>query len=418
MSTFVPSQRVAGMHESPSMAAAQHVRELRASGRQILDLTAGEPDFDTPANVAAAAINAINAGATRYTPVNGTPELRAAIAKRANLRTGLSYDDAHITVGSGAKQVIFNALMATVDAGDEVIVPAPYWVSYPTMIQIHGGTPVVVECTESDGFVLTAERLTAAITASTKWVIINSPSNPTGAVYSEEQLASLAAVFEQHPHINILWDEIYDEITFNGPAPNIAAVAPQLRDRILVVNGVSKTYAMTGWRLGYGLGNPELIRAINAIQSQSTSCASSISQAAAVEALNGEQKFVAAALNRYRDRKDTAYRMISDIEGLMPIKPAGAFYLFINCGAILGSRTPSGRTLSTDVDVTDYILEKYSVATIPGSAFGASPYFRITCATSDETLETAILAIREAVTNLEPPAASRVAEQNDFIQTS
>ncbi|MGC0367131.1 aspartate aminotransferase [Rhodococcus sp. 27YEA15] len=405
MSNFVPAKRVAGMRQSPSMAAAQHVRELRASGRRILDLTAGEPDFDTPANITAAAVSAMAGGATKYTPVNGTPELRRAIAQRAYHRTGLSYTDTHITVGGGAKQVIFNALMATVETGVEVIVPAPYWVSYPDIVEIHGGTPVIVECPESEGFVLTAERLAAAITPSTKWVILNSPSNPTGAVYSEHQLASLAEVLEQHPHVSILWDEIYDEISFNGPTPSIVGVAPQLRDRILVVNGVSKTYAMTGWRLGYGLGSPDLIRAINTVQSQSSSCPSSISQAAAVEALTGDQAFVATALDRYRNRRDIAYRLFSNVEGLAPVRPAGAFYLFVNCAGILGSTTTFGRVLSTDRDVTDYLLESAGVATIPGSAFGASPYFRISCATSDSTLMEAVGAIESAVADLRPSAA-------------
>ncbi|MDJ0420634.1 aspartate transaminase [Rhodococcus opacus] len=401
MSTFVPAARVDQMRESPSVAAAQRVRELRASGREILDLTVGEPDFDTPDHIKAAAVAAMESGLTKYTPVNGIPALRVAIAKRMLARTGVEFADNEITVGGGAKQVIFLALMATVEEGTEVIVPAPYWVSYPDMVTVHGGTPVVVDCPESDRFLLTAEKLAAAITPATTWVILNAPSNPTGSVYSEQELADLAAVLDRNPHVNVLCDEIYDEIVFtDSPLPNLLSAAPHLRDRILVTNGVSKAYAMTGWRLGYGVGNKGLIAAINKLQSQSSSCPSSISQAAAAEALTGDQSFVTKSVASYRARRDVIFEMFSRIEGLEPVLPQGAFYLFVGCAGLVGKRTPDGTLLENDQDVVLFLLDHASVATIQGSAYGAQAYFRVSFATSEDVLRNAAAAVEKAVASL------------------
>jgi aspartate aminotransferase len=401
MSPFVPAARVERMRESPSVAAAQRVRELRASGREILDLTIGEPDFDTPDHVKAAAVAAMDSGLTKYTAVNGIPALRKAIAVRMLARTGIEFGDNEITVGGGAKQVIFLALMATVEEGIEVIVPSPYWVSYPDMVAVHGGTPVVVDCPQSDRFLLTADKLEAAITPATKWVILNGPSNPTGAVYSEEDLAALAVVLERHPHVRVLCDEIYDEISFtDAPIPNLLSVAPHLRHQIFVTNGVSKAYAMTGWRLGYGVGDPGLVAAINKLQSQSSSCPSSISQAAAAEAISGDQAFVADSIVSYRARRDIIFDLLSDVDGITPVLPQGAFYLFCGCAGLLGKRAPDGRVLENDQDVVLYLLDHASVATIQGSAYGAPSHFRISFATSEDVLRTAADEIAKAVAAL------------------
>ncbi|WP_433621760.1 aspartate transaminase [Nocardia sp. CA-120079] len=401
MSPVALAARVQRMRESPSSAAAQRVRELRASGRVILDLTVGEPDFDTPDHVKAAAITAMDSGLTKYTAVNGIPELRQAIAARILDRTGITIGDSEITVGGGAKQVIFMALMATVEEGDQVIVPSPYWVSYPDMVTLHGGTPIVVDCPESDRFLLTAAGLESAITPATKWVILNGPSNPTGAVYSAEELAALATVLERHPHVNVLCDEIYDEIVFTDQrTPSLLSVAPQLRDQIFVVNGVSKSYAMTGWRVGYGVGHPQLIAAINKLQSQSSSCPSSIGQAAAAEALSGDQSFVSESIVSYRARRDLMFDLLADVDGLAPVRPQGAFYLFIGCTGLLGKRTLDGRVLDDDQDVVLYLLETASVATIQGSAYGAPSYLRISFATSADVLRTAAAEIAKAIAAL------------------
>ena len=401
MPEFVPAARVQRMRESPSVAAAQKVRDLRAAGRDILDLTVGEPDFDTPEHVKAAAIAAMDSGLTKYTAVNGIPALREAISKRLLARTGLHYGDNEITIGGGAKQVIFLALMATVDEGDEVIIPSPYWVSYPDMVAVHGGVPVVVDCPESDRFLLTADRLEAAITPATKWVILNAPSNPTGAVYSDAELMGIAIVLERHPHVNVLCDEIYDEIVFTeSPISSLLAVAPHLRDQVFVANGVSKSYAMTGWRLGYGVGNSGLIGAVNKLQSQSSSCPSSISQAAAAEAISGDQSFVSESVQVYRARRDITFQLLSDIDGLAPVLPQGAFYLFVGCAGLLGKRTPDGLSLRTDEDVVLYLLDAASVATIQGSAYGAPSYFRISFATSEDVLRTAAAEIAKSVAAL------------------
>jgi aspartate aminotransferase len=396
---FVPAARIQAIRESPSTQAAQRVRDLRATGRSIVDLTVGEPDFDTPEHVKAAAVAAMDAGLTKYTPVNGTPELRAAITAKVRRRTGQAYGGNEIAVGGGAKQIIFLALMASVDPGDEVIVPAPYWVSYPDMVAAHGGVPVVVDC--RDGFRLTPEALEAAITPRTRWLVLNAPGNPTGALYSPDELAALADVLDRHPRVLVLCDEIYDEITFTDrPATSLVAVAPRLRDRVLLVNGVSKTYAMTGWRLGWGVGDPALIGAVNTLQSQSSSCPSSISQAAAVAALTGDDAFVRRSVAAYRERRDLTHGLLADVAGLRPVRPDGSFYLFVGCAGLLGRTTPDGARLSTDDDVVLYLLDHASVATIPGAAYGASPYFRVSFAASEAVLKDAAAAIGAAVAAL------------------
>jgi aspartate aminotransferase len=343
----------------------------------------------------------MDAGLTKYTPVNGTPELREAIAAKVRQRTGQTYGGNEIAVGGGAKQIIFLALMAGVDPGAEVIVPAPYWVSYPDMVAAHGGVPVIVECAESDGFRLTPDALAAAITPRTRWLVLNAPGNPTGTLYSPAELTALAEVLDRHPQVLVLSDEIYDEITFTDrPATSLVAAAPRLRDRILLVNGVSKTYAMTGWRLGWGVGDAALIGAVNTLQSQSSSCPSSISQAAAVAALTGDDTFVRRSVAAYRERRDLIHGLLADVGGLRPLRPDGSFYLFVNCADLLGRTTPRGTTLTTDDDVVLFLLDHASVATIPGSAYGASPYFRVSFAASEAVLKDAAAAIGAAVTTL------------------
>lgn len=399
------ADRVNRIQPSPSVAAAARAKQLRATGRDILDLTVGEPDMDTPDAIKQAAIAAIAAGETRYTPVNGTPALRRAIADRYARRNGgtdnRSYGDDEITVGGGAKQVIYLALTATVDLGTEVIVPAPYWVSYPDMVRANDGTPVVVDCPADDDFKLTASALEAAITDRTRWVILNAPSNPTGAAYRADELRALADVLRRHPRVLVLIDEIYDEIWYDAePLTSLLTVEPALRPRTLTVNGVSKTYAMTGWRLGYGVGPSWLITAINTLQSHSSSCPSSISQAAAVAALTGDRSDVVGMVETYRERRDLVVKLINDIPRLRCTVPHGAFYLWVDCRDAIGAVTPAGRVLRTDADVVLYLLEDAGVAAIHGGAYGASPYFRISFATSTEVLERACDRIATAVAAL------------------
>ncbi|MCX4978137.1 aspartate transaminase [Streptomyces sp. NBC_00620] len=395
------AERVHRIKPSPSTAAAQRVRELKAQGHEILDLTVGEPDFDTPDHVKAAAVAAIARGETKYTPVNGTSELRAAIADKLHERHGLRYPVDRITVGGGAKQVIFLALMATLDAGDEVIIPAPYWVSYPDMVLANDGTPVVVECPEADGFKLTPDRLAAAITDATRWVVLNAPSNPTGAAYTADELRSLADVLLGHPHVLVLTDEIYDEIWYEpGHVPTLLGVEPRLAERVFVTNGVSKTYAMTGWRLGYGAGPAELVGAVNKLQSQISSCPSSISQAAATAALTGDQSFVRECVAVYQARRDRIVKMLADIPELSCSTPSGGFYAFVGCAGALGRRTPAGEVLRTDEDFARYLLESGQVAVIHGAAYGSPGYFRVSFATSSDVLTEACERIARACADL------------------
>ncbi|MBT2588313.1 aspartate transaminase [Arthrobacter sp. ISL-95] len=401
MSDYLPASRVIRIKSSASVTAAARVRELKAEGIPIIDLTVGEPDFDTPDHIKAAAIEAINNGETKYTSVTGTPELQTAILRKIEAHTGHHYEPHQLTIGGGAKQVLYVALMASVNEGDEVIVPAPYWVSYPDMVLANDGTPVIVECTEESGFKLTPAVLEEAVTPRTKWLILNAPSNPTGAVYTREELEALGAVLERHPHVFILTDEIYDEIHFgNGRVTSLATAAPKLKDRILLVNGVSKAYAMTGWRLGYGVGPAPLIAAMNKLQSQTSSCPSSISQAAATAALNGDQSFVRDSVEVYRKRRDAAVEGLNAINGLSVAPAEGAFYAYVNCSGVIGKAASDGTVIENDQDFTLYLLNAARVAVIQGSAYGLGPYFRISFATSMETINGGVDAIRDAINAL------------------
>lgn len=401
MSTFVPASRVSKIRVSPSTAAAARARELKAAGRDIADLTVGEPDFDTPDAVKAAAHAAIDRGETKYTAVNGTPALRKAIIGDFQKRLGITYSDSEICVGGGAKQILFLALMASVENGAEVIIPAPYWVSYPDMVIANDGTPVIVACPEETGFKLTAEALEAAITSKTLWLILNAPSNPTGAAYSEAELKALGDVLMRHPRVMVLSDDIYDQVWFrNEPMKTLVAVVPELKDRVLLTNGVSKSYAMTGWRIGYGAGPAALIAAINKLQSQMSSCPSSVSQAAAAHALSGDQTFVTESVAVYKQRRDYASARLNTIPGLSCMVPDGAFYLYPSCAGVIGRTTADGKVIENDLDFVLYLLDSVGVAALQGAAYGLSPYFRISFATSMEVLEDACNRIESAVAAL------------------
>lgn len=393
--------RVTSIRVSPSVAAAQKVRDLKAQGREILNLTVGEPDFDTPESIKAAGVQAIAEGETKYTPVNGTEALRKAVQHDFSTRLGIDCAADRICVGGGAKQILFVAMMATVEEGTEVIVPAPYWVSYPDMVVANGGTPVIVPCGEEVGFKLTPEALEAAITEKTRWVILNSPSNPTGVAYTGDELRALADVILRHPQVLVMCDEIYDRIWYaDFKTESILGVAPELAEQALVVNGVSKSYAMTGWRIGYAAGPKFLIDAINKLQSQMSSCPSSISQAAAAAALTGPQNSVNATVEVYRQRRDRAHALINQIPGLSCALPDGAFYLYPSCAGVIGKTTPDGTRIESDLDFVLYLLEQAGVASVHGGAYGLEPYFRISTATSMEVIEAACQKIAEAVARL------------------
>ncbi|MFJ3057930.1 aspartate transaminase [Herbaspirillum sp. NPDC087042] len=395
------ADRVRRIKQSPSSAAAERAAELRRQGKDIVNLVVGEPDFDTPAHIRHAAAAAIEAGQTRYTATAGTPALRQAIAAKFKRENGLDYAPNEIIATCGAKHAIFNALAITVQSGDEVLVPAPYWVSYPDMVLACDGTPVIVPCVEADGFKLTPTTLERAITPRTKWLILNSPSNPTGATYTIDELRALATVLERHPQVLVMTDDIYEHIRFGDqPTPHLLNAAPALRERTLLVNGVSKTYAMTGWRIGYAAGPADLVGALDILQSQSTSNPSSVSQAAALAALTGDQSFVAEFAEVYRRRRDRGLALINAIPGLSCRTPDGAFYLFINCGGLLGRTTPEGRVLESDIDVVMYFLESTGVALVAGTAYGLSPYMRMSIATSVETIEEGCRRMAGAVTAL------------------
>lgn len=395
------SSRLSAVRPSPTIAITRLANELRRQGRDVIGLSQGEPDFDTPAHVKEAAKAAIDAGATKYTDVDGTPELKRAIVGKFENENGLSYDISQISVGTGGKQVLYNALCATLDAGDEVIIPAPYWVSYPDMVVLAGGTPVNVPCGEADGFKLTAASLRAAITPRTRWLILNSPSNPTGAGYSAADLKALAAVLLDHPQVMVLTDDMYEHIRYDGwEFATIAAVEPKLFDRVLTCNGVSKAYAMTGWRIGYAGGPAELIKAMATIQSQSTTNPSSVSQAAAVAALTGPLDFLAERNEVFRQRRDLCLAAFNSTDGLSCRTPDGAFYLFPSCAGMLGRKRPDGKVIETDVDFATFLLEDANVAVVPGSAFGLAPFFRISFATATERLRVACERIAEACSRL------------------
>jgi aspartate aminotransferase len=393
----ITAQRLARIKPSPTIAVTQKARELQAAGRDVIGLGAGEPDFDTPDNIKEAAYRAIREGQTKYTAVDGTPELKAAIRAKFKRENGLEYALDQITVSNGGKQVLYNAFMATLNPGDEVIVPAPYWVSYPDMAVLAEGTPVFVECPQADGFKLRPEGLERAITARTKWLVLNSPSNPTGAAYTADELKALAAVLRRHPHVLIMVDDMYEHLAYDGFAfTTIAQVAPDLYDRTLTVNGVSKSYAMTGWRIGYAGGPKALIKAMGAMQSQTTSNPSSVSQAAAVEALNGPQDFIRERALVFKDRRDLVVSMLNQASGITCHRPEGAFYVYPSCAGTIGKTTPGGQVLKTDDDFATYLLESEGVAVVQGAAFGLSPFFRISYATSTTLLEDACARIQRA----------------------
>ncbi|UCI34894.1 pyridoxal phosphate-dependent aminotransferase [Mesorhizobium sp. B4-1-4] len=377
---------------------------LREKGVDVFALSQGEPDFDTPEAICNAGIAAIRNGKTRYTPVAGIKPLRNAIKEKFLRDNGLEYDIDQITVGCGAKQVVFNALFASLDPGDEVIIPTPCWVSYPDMVQLAGGAPVLVACHEHFGFRLKPTDLESAITPRTKWLMLNSPNNPTGAVYSKADLAALAAVLRRHDHVHILADDIYEKLVYDVPFVTMAEAAPDLIHRTLTVNGVSKSSAMTGWRLGYGAGPMDLIKAMNTIQGQTSSHTSSISQYAAIEAIGGTQDYIGEFVSGFRKRRDLVVEKINETQGLKCRTPDGAFYVFVDCAGVIGKITPQGTMIQTDTDFALYLLEQFGVAVVPGSGFMASPYIRISYAASIEDLEHAcgrILAACEALSESE-----------------
>src|SRR5210317_1225717 len=375
---------------SPTIAVTQKARELRAAGKDVIGLDAGEPDFDTPDNVKNAAIKAIKNGDTKYTAVDGTPALKKAIIAKFKRENKLSYSADQITVGTGGKQVLYNAFMATLNKGDEVIIPAPFWVSYPDMVLLAGGKPKIVKCSEADGFKLTPKSLKKAITKKTKWLILNSPSNPTGAGYSKKEINDLAKVLVKYKNVQILSDDIYEHISYDKFKFYTIAQVSKLKDRTLTMNGVSKSYAMTGWRIGYAAGPKDIIKAIGKIQSQSTSNPSSISQAAAVEALNGNQSFIKKRSKAFKERRNFVVKSLNAINGISCLTPNGAFYVFPSCKGLLNKKTG----LKTDTDFVQKLLEKSNVAVVQGSAFGLDGYFRISYATSMQNLKKAMERIR------------------------
>jgi aspartate aminotransferase len=391
----VVSDALRRIKPSPTIAVTQKARELKAAGRDVISLGAGEPDFDTPDFIKEAAIQAIQDGKTKYTDVDGIPELKAAICAKFQRENGLSYQPNQVNVSPGGKAVIFNAFMATLSPGDEVIVPAPYWVSYPDMALLAGATPVFVATTEADGYRLTAEALEAAITPATRWLILNSPSNPTGAAYSAAHLRALADVLLRHPHVMVLADDMYEHLLYDGfQFATIAAVEPGLYDRTLTMNGVSKAYAMTGWRIGYAAGPQWLIKGMMGIMSQSTSNPSSVSQYASVAALNGDQSFLAERNAVFRERRDLVVSMLNQATGLSCPTPEGAFYVYPSCVGAMGKTAPSGAVLSNDEDFARELLEAEGVAVVHGAAFGSGPAFRISYATSTALLEDACARIQ------------------------
>jgi aspartate aminotransferase len=391
------AQRMAAIKPSPTVAVSNLARELQTAGRDVIGLGAGEPDFDTPDNVKAAAIAAINAGQTKYTAVDGTPELKAAVAAKFARENGLEYRIDQISVGAGGKQIIYNALMATLDPGDEVIIPAPYWVSYPDMTLLAGGAPVIVRCPEQTGFKLQPEDLEQAITPRTKWLILNSPNNPTGAAYTAAELRGLTDVLLRHAHVWLLSDDIYEHLVYDDfRFVTPAALEPRLKDRCLTMNGVAKAYAMTGWRIGYAGGPAELIRAMAKIQSQSTTNPCSISQAAAVEALNGPQDFIPERAAIFKSRRDLVVDMLNRAPGIRCHRPEGAFYVYPSCAGVIGRRTPDGSELRDSEGFVRYLLESEGVAVVHGAAFGLDPYLRISYATATELLEEACARIIRA----------------------
>jgi aspartate aminotransferase len=397
----IVAEHVKAVRPSETKAMTARAAALREQGREIITLSQGEPDFDTPANVREAGIQAIRSGKTRYTAVAGVTPLREAIRAKLKRDNGLDYSVEQITVGCGAKQVVFNGLFGSLNPGDEVVIPGPCWVSYPDMVRLAGGKPVMVECSENEDFKLNPEALEAAITPRTKWLMLNSPLNPTGSVYGREDLAKLAEVLRRHPHIWVLADDIYEKLVY-PPAvfSTMAEVAPDLYDRTLTVNGVSKANCMTGWRVGYGAGPLELIKAMNTIQGQTSSHTSSISQYAAIEAIAGDQSYTAGLIAEFRRRRDLVVSRLNQASGLCCRTPEGAFYVYLNCAGVIGKRTPSGQTIASDTDFAMHLLDAAGVAVVPGSGFMASPYIRISYASSYKDIERACRRIIRACAEL------------------
>ena len=387
----------------PSMTVGINIKAnaLRAKGKDVLVLAAGEPDFDTPLNIRNAASEAMDSGQTRYVPGKGTPALQKAIQSKFLNDNNLQYDLDEIIVGVGGKHIIYNAMMATINPNDEVIIPAPFWVSYPDIVLLAEGKPVIVQCPESQNFKITADQLEKNITDKTKWLMLNSPSNPTGSVYSKHELKQLAEVLLEYPNVLVMSDDIYEKVIYdNLEFATIASVEPKLKDRCLTLNGVSKAYCMTGWRLGYCGASKEIIAAMNKIQSQSTTSTSSISMAAAVEALNGPQEFITNHNKAFVRRRDLVVNLLNSIDGLSCLTPQGAFYVYPSCEGVLGKETPEGKEISNDEDFMTYLLESEGIAGVHGAAFGLSPYFRLSYATSDEILKDACARIKRACEKL------------------
>jgi aspartate aminotransferase len=389
------SAELSSIKMSPTTQARARARALAAAGRDIVDFTVGEPDLATPENIVAAAQKALRDGDTKYPPMGGTAALRQAICAKFQRDNGLTVVPEDVVVANGAKHLIYSAFACTVDAGDEVIVPAPYWVSYPDMVRLKAGVPVIVDCGFESGFKLTPAALERAITPRTKWLVLNSPNNPTGAIYTAAELAALAEVLTRHPHVWLMTDEIYEHFNYSGQAiASPLVIAPHLRSRSLIVNGVSKTYAMTGWRIGFGAGPRILIKAIETFLSQSAGGACTISQAAAVEALMGPQDFVASACNAYRERRDRMVEGLANLLGLKCFVPDGAFYVFATCAELIGRRTAGGEVLASDVDVANRLLDEAGIAVVSGDSYGASPYLRISFATGVERIDEGCRRIR------------------------
>ncbi|MEX6634648.1 pyridoxal phosphate-dependent aminotransferase [Hyphococcus lacteus] len=402
MSTFSPSDALSRIKPSPTMAATQAARDLKAAGRDIISLGAGEPDFDTPDFVKDAAINAIRNGKTKYTAVDGIAELKQAIVAKFKRDNGLDYDTTQITVAPGGKAVLYNALVATMNRGDEVIIPAPYWVSYPDMVLLTGGKPIIVAAGAESNFKLTPEALEKAITPKTKWFIFNSPSNPTGAAYTREEVKALTDVLLKHPHVWVMSDDMYEHIVYdNFEFATPAQVAPKLYDRTLTVNGASKAYAMTGWRIGFAGGPLPLIKAMAKVMSQSTSNACSISQYASVAALNGDQSFLAARNDAFKTRRDLVVEMLNDATGIECARPEGAFYVYPSCAGTIGKKTPEGVIIDSDETFTSELLNAEGVAAVFGAAFGLSPFFRVSYAAATEELRDACTRIQRFTASLQ-----------------
>ena len=385
---------------SPTLAVTQKARELKAAGKEIISLGAGEPDFDTPENIKQVAIKAINSGDTKYTAVDGTPALKDAIIKKFKRENNLDYQIDQVTVGAGGKHVIYNAMVSTLNEGDEVVIPAPYWVSYPDIVLLAGGTPVILECNEKQGFKINPLELEKTITKKTKWIILNSPSNPTGACYSENDIREIAKVLIKHPQVYILSDDIYEHVAYEGFKFFTIAQIKELKERVLTMNGVSKAYSMTGWRIGYAAGPKEIIKAISKIQSQSTSNPSSISQAAAAEALNGTQDFIKERAMSFQERRNFVVKALNKIEGINCLNPDGAFYVFPSCKGLIGKKDLNGKEIKSDTDFVQSLLESSGVAVVQGSAFGLEGFFRISYAISMKNLEKALEKISSFCKNL------------------